>query len=94
MACFAFSMGPVPWLMIAEIFPLRVRGRAASIASTANWGCNLIVSFTFLTLLNKLGDEPTFRLYGAVGILGILFVWKIVPETKGKTLEAIEQSWK
>lgn len=55
---------------------------------------HLIVSFTFLTLLNKLGDEPTFWLYGAIGILGILFVWKIVPETKGKTLEAIKQGWK
>lgn len=91
--CFAFSMGPVPWLMIAEIFPLRVRGRAASIASSANWGCNLIVSFTFLTLLKSLGNAPTFWLYGTVGILGILFVWKLVPETKGRSLEDIEKSW-
>lgn len=91
-ACFAFSLGPVPWLMIAEIFPLRVRGRAASVASTANWGCNLIVSFTFLTFLNKFGNEPTFWIYGTVGIIGMVFVWKVVPETKGRTLEAIEKS--
>lgn len=90
-ACFAFSFGPIPWLMMTEIFPLSIRGRAVSIATMTSWGCNLIVSFTFLTLLQSIGPSYTFWLYALVGALGIIFVWKLVPETKGKSLEEIEE---
>ncbi len=91
-ACFAFSFGPIPWLMMTEIFPLSVRGRAVSIATMTSWGCNLIVSFTFLTLLQAIGPSYTFWLYALVGVLGFIFVWKLVPETKGRTLEEIEET--
>ena len=90
-ACFAFSFGPIPWLMMTEIFPLNVRGRAVSIATMTSWGCNLIVSFTFLSLLKAIGPSYTFWLYAAVGIIGFIFVWTKVPETKGKSLEEIEE---
>lgn len=91
-ACFAFSFGPIPWLMMTEIFPLSVRGRAVSIATMTSWGCNLIVSFTFLSLLQAIGPSFTFWLYALVGVLGFIFVWKLVPETKGRTLEEIEET--
>lgn len=90
-ASFAFSFGPIPWLMMTEIFPLRVRARAVSIATMASWGGNLIVSFTFLSLLQIIGPSYTFWLYALVGVLGFIFVWKLVPETKGRTLEEIEE---
>ena len=92
-ACFAFSFGPIPWLMMTEIFPLQLRGRAVSIATMTSWGCNLIVSFTFLSLLKAIGPSYTFWLYALVGILGLIFVWKLVPETKGRTLEEIEETF-
>ena len=93
-ACFAFSFGPIPWLMMTEIFPLSVRGRAVSIATMTSWGCNLIVSFTFLSLLNAIGPSYTFWIYALVGVLGFIFVWKLVPETRGRSLEEIEETLK
>ena len=91
-ACFAFSLGPIPWLMMTEIFPLQLRGRAVSAATMTSWGGNLIVSFTFLSLLNAIGPSYTFWIYAVVGIFGLVFVWKLVPETRGRSLEEIEQS--
>ncbi|MFI5323692.1 MAG: MFS transporter, partial [Thermodesulfobacteriota bacterium] len=90
-ACFAFSTGPVPWLVMTEIFPLSVRGRAVSIATMSCWGANLIVSFSFLPLLEAVGATYTYWLYALVSLLGIVFVWRMVPETKGMTLEEIEE---
>ena len=92
-ACFAFSFGPIPWLIMTEIFPLSVRARAVSIATMTSWGGNLIVSFTFLSLLEAIGPSYTFWIYALVGILGLVFVWKLVPETKGRTLEEIEEEF-
>lgn len=89
-ASFAISLGPIFWLMIAEIYPLRIRGRAMSIATVANWGSNMIVAATFLTLTEKLGKAGAFWFYGVVCILGIVFCRFYVPETKGHTLEEIE----
>jgi sugar porter (SP) family MFS transporter len=88
-ASFAFSLGPIVWLMISEIFPLGVRARAVGLATMANWTFNLIVSLTFLSLLEDVGTAVTFWLYAGVGLLSILFVYRLVPETKGKTLEEI-----
>jgi sugar porter (SP) family MFS transporter len=93
-ACFAISLGPVFWLMISEIYPLKIRGRAMGIATVANWGSNLLVALTFLTLLRSLGPAWTFWLYALVGIVAWIFVARIVPETKGKTLEQIEAQWR
>jgi len=92
-AFFALGMGPGPWLVISEIFPTKVRGRAASIATSALWSSTLLVTFTFLILVKKLGLAATFAIYGALSFICLFYVWKMVPETKGKTLEQIQESW-
>jgi SP family galactose:H+ symporter-like MFS transporter len=93
-ASFAIGLGPVFWLLISEIYPLRVRGLAMSIASEANWGSNLIIALTFLTLVQVLGRSGTFWLYALVGVGAWVFAFLLVPETKGKTLEEIEDHWR
>jgi MFS family permease len=93
-ACFAFGLGPVFWLIISEIYPLAVRGAAMSAATVANWGMNLVVAVTFLTLVKVLGHASTFLLYGVITIGAWFFIYKLVPETKGKTLEQIEEHWR
>ncbi len=93
-ASFAIGLGPVFWLLISEIYPLRVRGLAMSLASEANWGSNLIMALTFLTLIQVMGIYGTFWLYAVVGVLAWIFCYKLVPETKGKSLEQIEDHWR
>jgi len=90
-AAFAIGLGPVFWLLISEIFPLNVRGQAASIATMANWLSNFIVSLTFLSLLNALGSVWTFILYAVLCVVGVWFCLRFVPETKGVPLESIER---
>lgn len=90
-ASFAISLGPIFWLLIAEIYPLRIRGRAMSLATVANWGFNMLVASTFLTLIDKLGKAGTFWLFGAITVLGIIFSYFFLPETKGCSLERIEE---
>ncbi|MDD5173457.1 MAG: sugar porter family MFS transporter [Candidatus Omnitrophica bacterium] len=90
-ASFAISLGPIFWLMIAEIYPLNVRGRAMSLATVANWGFNAIVASTFLTLTEKLGKAGTFWFYAVICAIGIAFCYFYVPETKGHSLEEIEE---
>jgi SP family arabinose:H+ symporter-like MFS transporter len=90
---FALGMGPGPWLIISEIFPTKVRGRAASIATSALWSGTLVVTFTFLSLVNSLGLAGTFAIYGALSFICLFYIWKAVPETKGKTLEQIQETW-
>jgi MFS transporter, SP family, galactose:H+ symporter len=87
---FAVGLGPVFWLVLSEIYPLRIRGRAMSVGTAANWSANLIVALSFLTLTQVVGKAATFCLYGAVSIGAWLFAFFLVPETKGKTLEEIE----
>ena len=93
-ASFAISLGPIFWLLIAEIYPLKIRGLAESTAATFCWASNLIVSLTFLTLLEKLGATPTFALYAFFSVASWLFSFYFVPETKGRTLEQIEAFWR
>jgi SP family galactose:H+ symporter-like MFS transporter len=92
--CFAFSLGPITWIMIAEIFPNRIRARAASLSTAANWLANFVVSLTFPVLREALGSSLTFTLYAAFGILAIAFVVRRVPETRGKSLEQIAAGWR
>jgi sugar porter (SP) family MFS transporter len=89
-ASFAISLGPVFWLMISEIYPLNIRGSAMSIAALCNWGSNFLVALTFPVLLATLGGAGAFWLFAVLGIAAWLFVWFLVPETKGRTLEEIE----
>jgi SP family galactose:H+ symporter-like MFS transporter len=91
---FAIGLGPVFWLLISEIYPLKIRGVAMSVATSANWGANLFVALTFLTLIQTTGRSSTFWIYGLVGIGAWLFTWFYVPETKGRSLEDIESHWK
>jgi sugar porter (SP) family MFS transporter len=91
---FAVGLGPVFWLVLSEIYPLRIRGRAMSVGTVANWGANLIVALSFLTLTQVLGKPATFWLYGVVSIAAWLFAFFLVPETKGRTLEEIEAKWR
>lgn len=87
---FAIGMGPVFWLLIAEIYPLKLRAVAMSVATVANWAANFLVAATFLTLTAAVGKAGIFWLYAAMGVLTWIFVWRLVPETKGKTLEEVE----
>ncbi|HVB03033.1 MAG TPA: D-xylose transporter XylE [Chitinophagaceae bacterium] len=98
-ASFAMSWGPVCWVLLAEIFPNSIRG-ALSIAVAAQWIANWVVSLTFPMLNDNRWLIGTFHhgfsywIYGVMGILSALFIWKAVPETRGKTLEEIEGFWK
>ena len=93
-ACFAISLGPIFWLLIAEIYPLNIRGLAEGTAAATNWAANLLVSITFLSLVEAFGPSETFWLYGGLAIASWLFSYYLVPETKGKSLEEIERSWR
>ena len=92
-ACFAVSIGPIGWLMISEIYPTTVRGRAMSIPSAAHWLFNAVVAFAFLPLLQHLGNGPTFVLFALFGAAGWFFCRFLVPETKGLTLEEIQERY-
>ncbi len=87
--CFAFSLGPIVWLLISEIFPLRARGLGMSISTLANWVANFLVSQFFLTMLARLGTPLTFSVYAALCLVTIVFVARMVPETKREGLESI-----
>jgi sugar porter (SP) family MFS transporter len=88
---FAIGLGPVFWLLVAEIYPLKVRGSAISLAATANWGANFIVTISFLTLLSAIGGTGVFLLYGFLTLCALAFFIRRVPETKGRSLQAIER---
>jgi MFS transporter, SP family, galactose:H+ symporter len=91
-ASFAISLGPIFWLLISEIYPLKIRGLAEGTAAASNWAANLLVSLTFLTLVQALGPTRTFWLYALFGVAAWIFSYYLVPETKGRTLEQIERS--
>jgi MFS transporter, SP family, arabinose:H+ symporter len=93
LACFAVSYGPVCWIIVAEIFPTSIRGRAMSISIFSLWtGCALVAQ-TFPMLLHSLGPSKTYAIYALTTPLAFLFVLFLVPETKGKSLEQIEKQW-
>ena len=93
-ACFAFSMGPIKWVFMSEVFPTRIRGRAVAISSLAVWTADAILNQLFPLLRDSWGKSATFYVFAAILIPQFYFIWKIMPETKGKTLEEIERSWK
>jgi len=87
--CFAFSMGPIGWILVAEVFPLRLRGRGVAAATLGSGTSNFLVSLTFLSLIKAAGNSATFSIYGCFCVLTLLFVRFIIPETKGRELESI-----
>lgn len=92
-ASFMMSWGPICWVLISEIFPNTIRGKAVAIAVAAQWISNFLVSSTF-PVLEHFSIPFTYCLYGVMSVLSALFVWKMVPETKGKTLEDMTKLWK
>jgi len=98
-AAFALSVGPVTWVLLSEIYPTRHRGRAMALATFCLWTANYIISQTFPMmdkndwLVATFNHGFPFLLYGAFSVMAVLFVWRCVPETKGKSLEEIERSW-
>jgi SP family xylose:H+ symportor-like MFS transporter len=98
-ACFALSVGPVTWVILSEIFPTRIRGRAMGVATVFLWLANYIVTQTFTMmdespwLIEKFHRGFPFWIYGVFCVCLLVFVWRFVPETKGKTLEQIEKYW-
>ncbi|WP_081489151.1 D-xylose transporter XylE [Shimwellia blattae] len=98
-AAFAMSWGPVCWVLLAEIFPNAIRGKALAIAVAAQWLANYFVSWTFPMmdknswLVSHFNNGFSYWIYGCMGVLAALFMWKFVPETKGKTLEELESLW-
>ena len=99
-ACFAMSWGPVTWVLLSEIFPNKIRGKAMAFAVAAQWVSNYLVSWTFPMmdknsyLLQQFNHGFSYWVYGIMGVLAMFLVWKFVPETKGKTLEEMEKIWK
>ncbi len=92
-AAFMMSWGPVTWVLISEIFPNKIRGKAVAVAVMAQWAANYLISSSYPAMM-ELSGAFTYGFYGTMSILSFLFVWKMVPETKGKTLEELEEIWK
>jgi SP family sugar porter-like MFS transporter len=90
-ACYGMSLAPVTWVVISEIFPNRIRGAAVSVAVFALWAACTVLTFTFPILKQNLGLHSTFWLYGAICVAGFFYIYKKLPETKGKSLEDIER---
>jgi len=88
---FAVGLGPVFWLLISEIYPVAIRGRAMSVAAIANWGANFVVTVSFLSLLAAVGDAGTFFLFGLLTMAALVYFHRKVPETKNRTLPEIER---
>lgn len=92
-ASFMMSWGPITWVLISEIFPNKIRGRAVAIAVAFQWAANYFISSTYPAMMEFSG-AMTYGFYGAMSILSAIFVWRMIPETKGKTLEDLEKLWK
>lgn len=92
-ACFAFSMGPIKWVFMSEVFPTRIRGRAVAICSLAVWAADAVLNQLFPLMRDHWGKSTIFYAFAVILIPQFYFVWKIMPETKGKSLEEIEKSW-
>ena len=91
--CFAMSLGPIGWILVSEVFPLKIRGIAMSICTVSNFAFNFFVVGSFPILIHKIGGAYTFWGFAVVSFLCILFVYFFVPETKGISLEQIESNW-
>lgn len=90
-ACYAMTLAPIMWVVISEIFPNAVRGVAMSIATAALWSASFVLTYTFPLLNNAMGAAGTFWIYGLICLCGFIFVYRMIPETKNKSLEEIEK---
>jgi len=92
-ASFMMSWGPICWVLISEIFPNKIRGQAVAVAVAFQWFANYLISSTYPAMMEFSG-AMTYGLYGLMAVISAIFVWKMVPETKGKSLEEMEKLWK
>ena len=92
-ASFAFSLGPITWTMISEIYPNRVRGKAVSLATAVNWGAAFLVTQFFLSIVDAIGEATTFFLFSSLCIVAFVWAYFRVPETRGRSLEEIQELW-
>jgi MFS transporter, SP family, arabinose:H+ symporter len=92
-AAFAVGLGPGTWVLMAELFPTRLRGRAMSVANVSLWVASFVLTATFLSLAKAITITGAFSLYSAMCVLTFLLVWRAAPETKGRSLEEIENLW-
>uniref|UniRef100_A0A4W5MUA6 Solute carrier family 2, facilitated glucose transporter member 10 n=1 Tax=Hucho hucho TaxID=62062 RepID=A0A4W5MUA6_9TELE len=90
-SAYSVGFGPMTWLILSEIFPAAVRGRAFAFTNCFNWAANLIVTFSFLNVINVIGLSGTFLSYGLIGVGAVVFFYFMLPETKGKSLEQIDR---
>lgn len=91
-ASFMMSWGPICWVLISELFPNKIRGKAVAVAVAAQWAANYFISSTYPAMM-EFSSGGTYWFYGAMSVLSLIFVWKMVPETKNKTLEEMEELW-
>ncbi|PKK23746.1 solute carrier family 2 (facilitated glucose transporter), member 10 [Columba livia] len=92
-SAFSIGFGPMTWLVLSEIYPAGIRGRAFAFCNSFNWAANLLMSLSFLDLLDAIGFSWMFLLYGLMGVLAVIFIYIFVPETKGQSLEEIDQQF-
>ncbi|CAM5152787.1 unnamed protein product [Eretmochelys imbricata] len=92
-SAFSIGFGPMIWLVLSEIYPAGIRGRAFSFCNSFNWAANLLISLSFLDLIDAIGLSWMFLLYGVVGVAAVIFIYLFVPETKGQSLEEIDQQF-
>jgi MFS transporter, SP family, galactose:H+ symporter len=90
-AAFAIGMGPVFWLLVSEVFPANARAEGVSVSGTANWLANFIIGLLFLPLIDAVGEGPTFWIFAAISVAGLLFVQRYVPETKGRSFAEVDR---
>lgn len=87
---FSFGFGPIPWLMMGEILPAKIRGSAASIVTSFNWSCTFVVTKNFAYICEAIGPDRTFWMFACICFVGLIFTIVCVPETSGRSLEEIE----
>ena len=90
-ASFSVGLGPGVWVVISELFPTRIRGRAMSIATLSLWLACILVTATFLSLVEAVGSSGAFWIYAATSVVNFLFIWRVMPETKGRSLEVLAE---
>ncbi|XP_075032549.1 solute carrier family 2, facilitated glucose transporter member 10 [Mixophyes fleayi] len=92
-SAFSVGFGPMTWLVLSEIYPAEIRGRAFAFCNSLNWGTNLLITLSFLDVIESIGLSWTFFLYGLMGVAATVFIYFFIPETKGRTLEEIDEQF-
>ncbi|XP_044155135.1 solute carrier family 2, facilitated glucose transporter member 10 [Bufo gargarizans] len=90
-SAFSIGFGPMTWLVLSEIYPTEIRGRAFAFCNSLNWATNLLITLTFLDVIESIGLSWTFLLYGIIGVVAIIFIYLFIPETKGRSLQEIDK---